>query len=550
MTLITACSGGSGVNSGNPLPNSSALSETNTTATAQSTSALITGEYESVVLADDPAAFYTLRGSGSTALDSGPKGLTGTVGSGITSGVTGLLAGSTDTALDFPGAQSAAGAVRVPAASALQPSAQESLETWFKFSTTPTDFTVVAAYGKTSGTATYELYFKGGELHAQVMLGSGYLGVASAALSAGKIYHAVETYNGSTLQLYINGALVATSAAQSGTLSYQSGYGFSIGDDDTSTNPAFSGTIGDVAIYTNALSAAQIAKHYASGTDTLATPTPAPTATPTAKPTADPTAAPTASPSGTVVWEAGSATLGKWEAANTYQCGSPSVSATTTSFTLSQGSAPGGGHCGRNQLQPLNASGGLSQLTPGQSYTWTFQYDDSAASGSGQGMGLDCHAGAKCGNGVTTGCPGTSCVGDARSSVWQIHGDGETNSPCTELGFANGSNGASSPQVWAFYDCGTGSSSQIEWTGSYTAGETDNWKITVVVSDGNTGSVQLYRNGTLVYSKSSISTYTDSPSGNPWWDYGIYKWIWENAPNDSSLSIVNFTIKNMEVTTP
>ena len=250
------------------------------------------------------------------------------------------------------------------------------------------------------------------------------------------------------------------------------------------------------------------------------------------------------------MWEAGSATLGKWENASTYQCGSPSVSGASFAFNLSQGAAPGGGYCGRNQAQPLNSSGGLSQLTPGQTYTWTFTYVDGTVSGAAPGMGQDCRASEACGDGVTAGCPGTACPGDARSTVWQIHGDGETNSPCTTLGFANGSNGVSSPQVWAFYDCGTGSSPIIEWTGSYTPQETDTWKITVNISDTNTGSVLLYRNGTLVYSNINISTYTDSPSGSPWWNVGPYKWIWENSPNDSAMSSVNMTINNLLVETP
>jgi hypothetical protein len=293
-------------------------------------------------------------------------------------------------------------------------------------------------------------------------------------------------------------------------------------------------------------------------TGPLGRPTTAPTTAPTTKPTTAPTTAPTSAPtapavpsgSGTVVWQAGSATLGKWQDATTFQCGSPVQSGSSFTFALAQGPAPGGGDCGRNQAQPLSSSGGLSQVVPGNTYEWAFTYIDGTPSDGAPGMGLDCHSGKSCGDGDTSGCPGTNCAdGDARSTVWQIHGDGESNTPCTTLGFANGSNGVSSPQVWSFMDCGTsgGGNAAIEWSGAYTPQETDNWVIVVNIESTATGSVQLYRNGTLVYSKSNIQTYTDSPSGNPWWNFGIYKWIWETQPNDSSMSAVNDTVNGMTV---
>lgn len=158
------------------------------------------------------------------------------------------------------------------------------------------------------------------------------------------------------------------------------------------------------------------------------------------------------------------------------------------------------------------------QLTPGATYTWTFTYHDTAISGRGPGMGRDT---------------------DARSLIWQIHGLNERDTPCTSLNFVNGPANTGGPQMWGLMTC-----AGLVWTGSYRSGETDTFKIVARISNTSSGFTQLYRNGVLVKSISGANYHNSY--GNPWWNFGPYKWRWEIAGGGgSSMYQVNATIANM-----
>jgi outer membrane protein assembly factor BamB len=256
--------------------------------------------YSRAVLADKPLAYYRLNDSGSTALDSSTNALNGAIGSTVTKGVTGLVASSSDTALSFPATRSAAGTVVVAPSKVLQPQAAVSIELFLRFAHTPSDLTVPVSYGSDYASAPYDLYFKSGKIGAQFTLTSGVLtAFSSSALQPNTTYDVVATFDGSTAHLYLNGASAGTSA-KTGTLSaYDTTHGLAIGDDAGFSDPAFAGTIGEVSIYGTALSAGDVAGHYAaskSGAVPTSTPTGAPTANPTANPTSAPTSAPTSTP--------------------------------------------------------------------------------------------------------------------------------------------------------------------------------------------------------------------------------------------------------------
>jgi outer membrane protein assembly factor BamB len=251
--------------------------------------------YASVILADKPTAYYRLDDSGATAADSSGNALNGSIGSSVTEGTPGLLNSSADTAMSFPGTASASGTVSVPQTSLLQPSSALSVEAWLRFASIPSTFTVAVGYGSDSGYAPYDLYFNAGKIVAQFNLTSGVLEVVSpTALQTNTTYHVVSTFDGNTGRLYVNGSLVA-SVAKTGTLtSYLAGYGVAIGDDATHLDPAFKGTIDEVAIYAGkVLSATQVANHYAAGTTVV---TPPPTSTPSPTPVPSPTPTPNFGP--------------------------------------------------------------------------------------------------------------------------------------------------------------------------------------------------------------------------------------------------------------
>ena len=249
-------------------------------------------DYAQVVLADGPSAYYRLDDATSVAKDSSPNGYNGTVGGAIAENAAGLLAGSADTAMTFPGGTTSAGVVSFAQNAALQPASAVTLEAWLRFASTPATYTVVTAYGSDRAYAPYDLFFRAnGALVAQFYTSAGVLEVQSPTpLAAGTTYHVVSTFDGSTGRLYVNGAQVA-SAAKTGTLAgYLPGYGFAIGDDAQLEDPEFKGTIDEVAVYAGkVLGAAQILNHYNAGIGGTAT-TPTPTASPTPTPAPTPTA--------------------------------------------------------------------------------------------------------------------------------------------------------------------------------------------------------------------------------------------------------------------
>ncbi len=257
--------------------------------------------YAAVILADNPTGYYRLDDTGALAADSSGNGYNGTVGASVQQSAAGLIGGS-DTAMAFPGTATAAGIVSFPEVKAMEPATNVSLETWLRFTKVPKTYTVAVAYGSDRAYAPYDLFFQaGGTIVAQFFTTAGVLEVKSPnALAVNTTYHVVSTYNGTTGSLYVNGVLVAT-GNKSGTLSdYTPKYGPAIGDDAQLEDPAFAGTLDEVAYYANqTLTAAQVLNHYNAGVGT-ATPPPSPTPPPTPPPTADAAAYPRRLPTATI----------------------------------------------------------------------------------------------------------------------------------------------------------------------------------------------------------------------------------------------------------
>lgn len=225
--------------------------------------------YRSAVLADSPAGYWRLdETSGSTAADSSSHGKTGTYSSsGVTRGVAGALVGDTDPAASFDGAN---GTVSVNGVGAFAGTAPFSAEAWVNPSVFPANTwgRILAQEDTTTNTPGWALYLdaSAGTLSAvrSDTTGADYVG-GSTALPLNQWSHVVLTYDGSAMRLYLNGQPTdsAPTTRSLPTSSAPLGIASSFG-----TGQPFTGGVDEPAIYTTALSADRVSKHYQAGKGT------------------------------------------------------------------------------------------------------------------------------------------------------------------------------------------------------------------------------------------------------------------------------------------
>jgi hypothetical protein len=298
--------------------------------------------YATAVLADAPMAYWRLDEAAGTMMnDASGHGHAGTYTGAVGHSQAGALVGDTDTATGFDGVSAAANAPLD-----LSSTSRITLEFWLKWASYANDDRLAmelgAPYQATAGVLVdpNSGSFPG---KVEVSLGDGTGGAAAtttiARPSAGvwHYYALVLDHATGSITPYVDGAAAPaavlrqtpqTGSFSSTTLNLMSREGralFGVG------------TMDDVAVYPTALSAAQIARHYASGTTTSATPTPSPTSAPSSP--ATPTPAPTrGSFYGNILWSGDFETgdFSQWGA--THQGGSwGNSTAVIESYLTSQG---------------------------------------------------------------------------------------------------------------------------------------------------------------------------------------------------------------------
>jgi concanavalin A-like lectin/glucanase superfamily protein len=214
------------------------------------------------VLADHPVGYWRLGESAGVTAAADAAGSNPGTYSAVTLGTAGAVPG--DSAATFAGA----GVVTIPATSVLDLSSALSVEAWVN----PTAGSENGGiFEKTVGGRTntqYLLFLEGGAIKFRGRLAgrSGTNTATGPALAAGTWSHVVGTFDGATLRLYVNGALVAS--AGSSALASGSGAAFigRLGAEGGSPSIyPFSGALDDVAVYNTALSPARVLAHYAGG---------------------------------------------------------------------------------------------------------------------------------------------------------------------------------------------------------------------------------------------------------------------------------------------
>ena len=232
--------------------------------------------YQATVLADNPSFLWPLNDTGSTAADASANGFNGTYESGTTQGQPGPFSGTTATGFDGnSGLVTAQNQVAGPQ--------QFSVEGWFKTSTN-TGGKLIGFGGNQTG---LQLQLRPAHLHDERRpAGVRHLEQPDRdhrdaqrlqrrrlALRGGDVRRQAN------MALYVDGQLIGTNTSSSAQ--GYSGY-WRVGGDNLNgwnldpwgsnsqgtTQPHsyyFNGTIADVAVYPGALSAAQVAAHYAAG---------------------------------------------------------------------------------------------------------------------------------------------------------------------------------------------------------------------------------------------------------------------------------------------
>jgi hypothetical protein len=237
--------------------------------------------YPLTILADQPAAYWRLgEASGNAALDASGHSVNGPYAGGVTLGAGGALSTDADKAIALDGTS---GYVDLGDPLALQPASSISVEAWVKTSASGVGEQHIVRkrwYGYSlnidTGSGLPRFWVYGGPNGSQPQITA----TGSTRVNNGSWHHLVGTYDGTIVRLFVDGALVGSSAApQPGGLAYQAG-GVAIGRDGDNAGSYFQGSLDEVAIYAQALPNASVQAHYRAGGGTALTATPTPTPAP------------------------------------------------------------------------------------------------------------------------------------------------------------------------------------------------------------------------------------------------------------------------------
>ncbi len=216
--------------------------------------------YGAAVYDLDPDVYWRLgEATGPAAADSSQTGANPGVYSGnVTPGAVGVLSGVTNSAADFGGSSGLVASTT----SFVNPTVY-SEELWFR--TTTTDGGKLIGFGNSpSGTSSgYDrhIYMENdGRLTFGTWTGQPNTATTPASYNDGLWHHMVATQSSDGMNLYVDGLLRASNpqtAAQDYTGFWRVG-----GDTTWGPQPWFAGTIDEVAVYSTALTPAQVHQHY------------------------------------------------------------------------------------------------------------------------------------------------------------------------------------------------------------------------------------------------------------------------------------------------
>ena len=209
------------------------------------------------MLVDHPLGYWRLgEQAGATGAADAAGSSPGTY-SDVTLEAPGAVPG--DSAASFAGS----GVVTISASSALDLSGALSIEAWVKPAGPSAQGGIFEKTIAGAVNTQYLLFADGGAIHFRARSASGLSTAHGPTLAVGSWSHIVGTFDGATLRLYVNGALVA--ATNSGAPVSGAGPAFigRLGAEGGSPGIyPFSGTIDEVAVYGSALSPSRVLAHF------------------------------------------------------------------------------------------------------------------------------------------------------------------------------------------------------------------------------------------------------------------------------------------------
>lgn len=214
--------------------------------------------YSGVVLADTPEAYWRLgEGSGTTATDE-IGGNDGTYSGTFTPGVTGLISGDSNTAVNFGGGSMKAA---MPLA---DPSAAWSIEGWLSLDTVGENERLFG-FDDEAGGSEFVYIISSGSSNWKIGTNGKTPGEGSG-ISPSTKYHAVLTWDGTEFALFVNGAFeYSVTPSSSGFLTNLDTTIVAASDIAASPASPADGTFDEIAVYGRVLSTAEIQEHYDEG---------------------------------------------------------------------------------------------------------------------------------------------------------------------------------------------------------------------------------------------------------------------------------------------
>jgi hypothetical protein len=227
--------------------------------------------YVGTVRSDSPVAFYRLSDAKGPAIDLAPNPVDATYGVDVARDIAGILpADVTNNAAGFPsGPSGPAKAITTKRQAKFEIAQTVTVETWVDVTKSSTGTIDLVSYGPEELGQPYTLQLlPTGTICFFTTTTSGYgLVTGGTALTLNAPHLLDATYDGATMQVYVDGRLDG-SAAAAGALNYAAEkpqWGLSIGTAYDTYRQAFSGVLSDVAVYGSALTPERIAAHWSAG---------------------------------------------------------------------------------------------------------------------------------------------------------------------------------------------------------------------------------------------------------------------------------------------